>query len=238
MSIELDVRARIKDVMKTADPAHDLSHLDRVAGMAKKLTKEEGGELEIILVAVYLHDIHRAIEQKEKKDHVSTDEAWSVIERFLSGLDIGRSSQFRVRRIIEQTSEYSFGQGLSDDWSIESAIVHDADNLDALGAIGIARAFAYGGAKDEPFWDPQSLPSEGYSPGKTSSVVAHFYEKLLRLQSDMLTATGEAIAVRRTRVIKIFLLELFGEWEEAIDDCCIYADEWRCRIEGFHRSGE
>ncbi|RDI64068.1 HD domain-containing protein [Nocardia pseudobrasiliensis] len=228
MSPTLDVRELVLELFAGADSAHDLSHLDRVAGLTTALAAAEGGDLEIALLSVYLHDFHRVIERRERREHVSIEEAWGLTVRFLSELAVPAENWHRVREIIEQTSAYSFGQGLLPEWSIEAAIVHDADNLDAIGAIGIARAFAYGGALGEPLWRPETLPAEHYSPGKTSSVIAHFYEKLLRLEADMLTATGKTLAQQRTRVMRTFLADFLGEWEQAIPRTRL--TEWRDRL--------
>ncbi|MFE9581506.1 HD domain-containing protein [Nocardia sp. NPDC006044] len=230
MSSTLDVRDRVLELFAAADPAHDMSHLDRVAGLTRKLAGAEGGDLEIALLSVYLHDCHRIIERRENKEHVSIAEAWDMTAQLLSELNVPAREWDRVRQVIEQTSAYSFGQGLPPDWSIEAAIVHDADNLDAIGAVGIARAFAYGGGLGEPLWRPQVLPSDAYSPGKTSSVLAHFYEKLFRLESDMLTATGKALAQERTRVMRAFVGDFIEEWEQAIPEAGARIAEWRDRL--------
>ncbi|MFC9437055.1 HD domain-containing protein [Nocardia sp. NPDC057030] len=226
----LDVRDRVLELFAAADSAHDMSHLDRVAGLTRTLVGAEGGDLELALLSVYLHDCHRIIERLEHKEHVSIAEAWEMTVQLLSELNVPARDWDRVRRIIDQTSAYSFGQGLPPDWSIEAAIVHDADNLDAIGAVGIARAFAYGGGLGEPLWQPQALPSDHYSPGKTSSVLAHFYEKLFRLESDMLTATGKALAQQRTLVMRAFVGDFIDEWEQALPEAGARIAEWRKRL--------
>lgn len=215
MSRVHDVRDRVAELFAGAESAHDLSHLDRVAGLTRVLANAEGGDLDIALLSVYLHDFHRIIERREHIEHVSTEQAWEMTTDYLNDLDVPAEQWSQVRQIIEQTSSYSFGQGLAPTWSVEAAIVHDADNLDAIGAIGIARAFAYGGALDEPLWRSDVDPSPDYKPGKTSSVIAHFYEKLFRLEADMLTATGKAMARDRTEVMQQFVRTFLTEWEQA-----------------------
>ncbi|NEW45681.1 HD domain-containing protein [Nocardia cyriacigeorgica] len=228
MSFATEVRSRVVDLFVSADSAHDLSHLDRVAGLTRVLSENEGAELDIALLAVYLHDFHRVIERREDREHVPTRQAWDLTTRYLADLQVPVDDWSRIRLIIDQTSAYSFGLGLPSTWSLEAAIVHDADNLDAIGAIGIARAFAYGGALDEPLWQPDIDPSPNYQPGKTSSVIAHFYEKLLRLESDMMTATGRALARERTAVMRGFVEAFLDEWEQAMPGS---ADgPWRDRL--------
>jgi uncharacterized protein len=97
--------------------------------------------------------------------------------------------------------------------------VHDADKLDALGAIGIARAFMYGGAIAEPMWDPSSMPTGDYRPGPTSSVIAHCYEKLVHLGAEMTTQAGRELAVERTRFLLGFLQRFHDEWLTADGRC-------------------
>jgi uncharacterized protein len=97
--------------------------------------------------------------------------------------------------------------------ALEEAILHDADTLDALGAVGIARAFMFGGLLQEPLWRSDVEISSTYQRGSTASVIHHFYEKLLRLRDDMATVTGKDLATRRHDYMVAFLAQLSDEWQ-------------------------
>lgn len=196
---------------------HDLSHLDRVHALALRLCAAEGGNELVVAAASYVHDFHRVIERLGTARD-SDAEHRAVETKIIDALSAAEFPSEFVHAVIECvgfTDRYSFAGHQLDAPSLEARIVRDADNLDALGAIGIARAFMFGGTLGEPIWSEDVAPAEKYSAGITSSIVHHFHEKLLRLQDDMLTETGATLAEGRHEFMLSFLERLREEWEFA-----------------------
>jgi uncharacterized protein len=122
-----------------------------------------------------------------------------------------------VLECVAFTRRHSFAGHALGEPSVEAMVVRDADNLDALGAVGIARAFMYGGALAEPMWIPELPVADRYEPGRSRSVVHHFHEKLLRLRDDMLTPTARRQAAERHAFLEEFLDRFLSEWGEPPD---------------------
>ncbi|HBH05397.1 MAG TPA: phosphohydrolase [Flavobacteriales bacterium] len=188
---------------------HDWWHIKRVVEQAKLIAQHERNADQLLVQLIgLLHDV------PDRKLHSSEDEGQAYLLTWLR-------SQFdeqQSRRLLQCINEISFkGAGVDDFVSCkEVAIVQDADRLDALGAIGIARAFAYGGKKNRALFDPDIYPEihlsyEAYkiSEGHT---INHFYEKLLLLEERMHTETGRQIAHQRTIFMKSFLRQFYNEW--------------------------
>ena len=190
---------------------HDWHHIDRVRKVALRLAEAEGANKEVVELAALLHDIA----DHKFHDHdltVGPAKAKEVI------LEHGGSEELadRISQIISETS-FKGAEVATPVSSIESAVVQDADRLDALGAIGIARAFAYGGSKNRPLYDPNEKTTmhrdfEAYANSK-GSTVNHFYEKLLLLKDRMHTESGRKMAVERHRFMEDFLKRFFEEWD-------------------------
>lgn len=196
---------------------HDLSHLDRVHGLALQLRASEGGNELVIAAASYVHDFHRVIERLGTARD-SDDERRAVETKIIDALSAAEFPSELVDAVtgcVAFTDRYSFAGHRLDAPSLEARIVRDADNLDALGAIGIARAFMFGGTLGEPIWNDDVAPAAKYSAGITSSIVHHFHEKLLRLRDDMLTEAGARLAEERHELMLSFLERLREEWEFA-----------------------
>jgi uncharacterized protein len=196
---------------------HDLSHLDRVYGLAEHLRLKEGGDPLVLAAASYVHDFHRVVEHKAGSydAHVERTTIDDLIQKALGAVDFPGALIPHVCDCVAFTDRYSFSGHALESPSIEARILRDADNLDALGAIGVARAFMFGGALREPIWIAGVEPSDIYEAGKTTSVVHHFHEKLLRLKDDMLTASGRELAEERHEFMVLFLDELKREWRLA-----------------------
>ena len=194
------------------DPGHDWSHVDRVRKLALFIGKKEKADLFIVELAAILHDVadhkfYRGDDQVGPK----TAQAW------LRKLRLDPKTVAAVGFII---AEVSFkGAGVKDNLkSREGNIVRDADKLDALGAIGVARAFSYGGHFNTPFYLPGVKPEfhtsfKQYQRGGASTI-NHFYEKLLLLKNRMSTKTAKKLAIRRHQFMLVFLKEFFREWKE------------------------
>ncbi|MGE7759796.1 HD domain-containing protein [Peribacillus sp. NPDC097895] len=199
----------VYDQLNSDASGHDWFHIDRVRKLALHIAKEEqkGNEF-IIEMAALLHDI--------PDDKLNEDDAagWKKLDEWFEEIKMDMDSVEAIKRIIN-TISYSSGHAKLS--SIEAEIVQDADRLDAIGAIGIARTFAFGGKKGQPMYDP-SLPirehmtKKEYRTGKSSSV-HHFYEKLLRLQDMLNTCTAKKMARERHEYMVSFLEEFYKEWD-------------------------
>lgn len=190
---------------------HDWWHISRVRDLSLKISSQEGGNIYIIEMAALLHDLDdwKLVDH----EHENKTEAW------LKKLEILETD---VQKIIEIINQVSFkGAGVETKaTSLEAQIVQDADRLDAIGAIGIARTFAYGGNKGRLMYDPEIKPEmhdsfEAYKK-TTAPTINHFYEKLLLLKDLINTQTAKKIAESRHRFMENFLLQFFNEWESKI----------------------
>ena len=196
----------VYEQLKSDVSGHDWYHINRVRKLALHIAREEKkGNVFIIEMAALLHDI------PDDKLNDDTEAGWSKLDDWLdmTGVDLNT-----VREIKEIISTISYSAGGMDLTSVEAEIVQDADRLDALGAIGIARTFAYGGKKGQPMYDPslsvrEEMTKQEYRMGRSSSV-HHFYEKLLRLQDLLNTDTAKDIA--REYMVR-FLEEFYKEWD-------------------------
>ncbi|MBU0439239.1 phosphohydrolase [Staphylococcus succinus] len=189
---------------------HDVAHIKRVVNMAKYIAnKENDGDLLIIELACLLHD---TIDEK------LTDGKQAKIKllEFLNQLALSSHQQADILHIIENMS-YQDGQNNSVQLSIEGQIVRDADRLDAIGAIGIARTFQFAGHFNEPMWvdiqpdAPSNHETTDYIDWSPSAI-KHFYEKLFKLKDLMHTETGKRIAQQRHEYMKGFVNQFFKEW--------------------------
>ncbi|MDR2623741.1 MAG: HD domain-containing protein [Methanobrevibacter sp.] len=209
MEIKL-VEKFVKEELINDCTGHDFMHVQRVANMAFKLKNQLGtGDSEVIILSAYLHDI---IDDKVVKN---TEKAKKLLIKKLKFWNIPTAKQDQIFDIIEHIS---FSKNLKEKYTlpIEGQIVQDADRLDAIGAIGIARAFYYGGYAGNPIYDDnfiirKNLTEDDYRNKNT--VINHFYEKLLKLESLMNTDVAKLIARRRTFFMKQFLDEFFKEWK-------------------------
>lgn len=174
---------------------HDYDHTLRVYRMAVRLAEAEGADQEIVALAALLHDVD------DRKLSPETHETLGNARGFLHSHGI---SEGQAEEILGIISRVSYSGGLVPD-TLEGKCVQDADRLDAMGAIGIARTFAYGGSKGRRLHDPAG-------EDKTSSV-QHFYDKLLRLKGLMNTETGRKLARERHVYMEEFLNRFYGEWE-------------------------
>jgi len=173
---------------------HDYFHIERVVKMARQIAKEENADLFLVELAAWLHDVG------DYKLHGGIDRSEELISEFLNGLNV---PQEIISKTIEIISQVSFSKGNRPE-SLEARIVQDADRLDAIGAIGIARCFAYGGSKSREIWNPDH-------PEETS--VQHFYDKLLRLKDMINTASARKIAEEKHQYLENFLDRFYKEWE-------------------------
>ena len=185
-----------KSIFEGDASGHDLDHTLRVFHIATRLAQEEGADVEIVQLAALLHDVD---------DHKLSPETYEGKLRALNFLNENNLAEEKILEIIHIISHISFSAQLPPPESIEGKCVQDADRLDALGAIGIARTFAFGGSRGRRLHDPQGLDP--------NSSVQHFYDKLLRLKDTMHTATGRCLAEERDRYMRTFLQQFYAEWD-------------------------
>ena len=198
----------VKELFSQDSTGHDWYHTDRVRKNALHIAAKEGGNLFICETAAVLHDA------ADEKFNLSETSGMEMVSEWLSHQDVTIDEK---REIVKVISTVSFkGGNNTQPASLEGKIVQDADRLDAIGAIGVARTFMYAGAKGDAMHLPNQLPrdemtKEEYRQGK-SSAVNHFYEKLLKLKNLMQTKTGRELAKERHQFLEVFLTEFNEEW--------------------------
>ncbi|GAA4309541.1 HD domain-containing protein [Pontixanthobacter gangjinensis] len=201
----------VKQSLENAEGGHDWFHIERVLKNSRLIAQGEEADLQIVELGALLHDI------ADSKFH-NGDETIGpkVASDFLRSQEVSEEVIDHVVKIIENIS---FKGGNTDQkfTSPELDIVQDADRLDALGAIGIARTFNYGGYKGRALYDPEIKPNlkmtkEEYKASKAPTI-NHFYEKLLLLKDRMNTQTGRRIAADRHAFMVHYLDQFYKEWE-------------------------
>ncbi|MDX1440721.1 MAG: HD domain-containing protein [Rubricoccaceae bacterium] len=208
------LEVRILDRFAADSSGHDVHHLRRVQRLALRIQEREGGERLVIAAAAILHDVHR-IMQHERGRYVSPAESLPTIRAILDATDFPADKIPRVLHCVEFHEEYGFSDGGVTAEDIETLILQDADNLDAIGAIGIARTFAYAGVYGVPMYEPDiPLGRETYdeSDPPDPSTIHHFYSKLFKLKDNMHTQTAKEIAAGRHRFMERFVALFLEEW--------------------------
>lgn len=204
----------VKTKLLTEGSGHDWWHIVRVWNNAKQIGKTEEANRFVVELAALLHDI------ADWKLHDGNDKVGPQVAReWLGKIGVQPATINHVCSII-QTMAFK-GAKVKDTpmETIEGKIVQDADRLDAVGAIGIARTFTFGGSKGRPIWNPDIKPvlhenSKDYlNSAKVGNTINHFYEKLLLLKDRMNTKTAKSIATERHNYMKEFLNKFFKEWE-------------------------
>lgn len=199
----------VKDTLVNAEGGHDWWHIHRVWTNAKLIAQTEQADNFIVQLAALLHDIADA------KFHGGNEDIGpEVAGNWLRGIAVDDVVIHHVQQIIRYMS-FKAGFGEVAFTSKEMEIVQDADRLDAIGAVGIARAFSYGGFKNRAMYDPSikpdlNLTKEAYK-NSTAPTINHFYEKLLLLKDKMNTATGKKLAEQRHQFMLDYLQQFYME---------------------------
>jgi uncharacterized protein len=204
---------KVENVFISESSGHDIYHLKRTLKLALQIQKQEGGDPEVIAISALLHDLHRIISKKNKK-YCSPKESLSAIDAILKCVGLEEKIISKVLHCIEYHEQYSFSSESKSVFDIETLILQDADNLDAIGAIGIARVFAFGGANNLSIWNPE-IPIERTvfeDSQMDHSSIHHFYSKLLKIKETMNTETGKRLAEKRHIFLNLYLKEFFEEW--------------------------
>jgi len=200
----------IESEFRSEGSGHDWFHVDRVRKMALRIAEQEDCDLFIVEMAALLHDLDDWKLTGAESQNGSKTRKW---------LDINELEEEVALHILKITEEVSFkGAGIETPvQSIEAAVVQDADRLDAIGAIGIARTFTYGGHKSRLIYDPSISPvmHDDFQEYKnnTAPTINHFYEKLLLLKDRMNTETARTIAEQRHQFMNEYLSQFYEEWE-------------------------
>lgn len=200
----------VRDKLEGEGSGHDWWHIHRVRNTALTLGKEEQADLFIVELAALLHDI------ADHKFHGGDDSVGPRIAgEWLASLNVTENVLQHVQQIIKDLS-FKGANVATPMQTIEGKVVQDADRLDAVGAVGIARAFAYGGHRNRELFNPEKAPNlhnsfEDYKTD-TGSTINHFYEKLLLLRDRMNTTTGRKLAQDRHQFMQSYLEQFYAEW--------------------------
>ncbi|PKP27164.1 MAG: phosphohydrolase [Bacteroidetes bacterium HGW-Bacteroidetes-2] len=202
--------AFVKQTLKNAEGGHDWFHIERVYKNSCLIAETEECDLVVVKLGALLHDI------ADSKFHNGNESVGPTIAReFLEKENVPEETILHCIKIIENIS-FKGGNSKVNFHSKELDIVQDADRLDAIGAIGIARAFNYGGFKNRKLYDPKILPNLNFTKeeykASTAPSINHFYEKLLLLKDKMNTKTAKKLAEKRHLVMEQFLKQFYNEW--------------------------
>lgn len=209
------LRPHVLEMFAQDSSGHDIGHLERTMRTALYIQNKEGGDRVIIGVAAFLHDVHR-IMQNEVGKFVSPKDSLGNVRKIINNANIDLSEE-QIEKIcycIEHHEEYNWNGNNVDD--LNTLIVQDADNLEAIGAIGIGRAFVYGGANKLPMYDTNAPLNENNDyiedSGHEESTIHHFYHKLFKLGDNMNTKMAKKLAKKRIKFMKVYTKEFFDEW--------------------------
>jgi uncharacterized protein len=202
-------RAFVREQLGSDTTGHDWWHALRVTNLARRIAAEERADIYVCSLAALLHDV---------ADYkIAGDEA-TGLRRVSDWLEDHQVEPEVTRQVLDIIATLSFAGGNQPPMrTLEGQVVQDADRLDAIGAIGVARAFAFGGSRGRALHDPEQAPStytgkEAYRQSNSSSI-NHFYEKLLLLKDRMHTARGKQLAEERHHYLETFLEEFLAEWQ-------------------------
>jgi len=200
----------VQQKLKDEGTGHDWFHIWRVWQLAKKIGKAEKANMMVVELAALLHDI---ADWKQHGGNLII--GGHVAAQWLASLAVDENIIQQVVYIIDNVS-YK-GAGVTDAMqTLEGKIVQDADRLDAIGSIGIARAFVYGGSKGRPMYDPDisTIDTKNFQIYQKAGLttINHFYEKLLLIKERLHTATAKKIAAHRHKYMETFLSEFFAQW--------------------------
>ena len=189
-----------------ADPAHDGEHLRRVVLWARRICDIEGGRIEVVVPAAWLHDCV-IVPKDSPKRNCASQLAAERATQFLA--EEGYPANW-LPEVFHAIEAHSFSANIPPR-TLEAKIVQDADRLDAIGAVGLSRCLMLGGAMDRPLYDPQEPLPKTRTPDDRAFTIDHFYTKLLTLKDTMHTSAARAEAERRTEFLHLYLNRLVRE---------------------------
>lgn len=204
------IKKYVKSICENDSTGHDWWHIQRVYNNAMQINKKENANEFLITIIVLMHDLY---------DHkFYNGDVKEALEDTLQKLDVyNYISKEDTENIIHSCINLGFSSNITDikELSIEGKIVQDADRLDGIGAIGVARTFAYGGKKGKLIYNPDDnelVDEKDYNIYGSKTSISHFYDKLLKLKDMMNTNTAKEIAIERHKYLEGFLNEFYDEW--------------------------
>lgn len=203
--------ARARDHFATDDTGHDMAHGWRVYRLGRRLATAEDADFEVVGAAALVHDLHRL----RGDGFVHPRETLPEIRALLAEADFPETKRPAVCHCVEYHEEYDFAAetDLDHDPTPEERVLRDADNLDAMGAIGVARAVSFGAHHGQGIHDPDRVAADTYDRTKRdNTVVQHLQEKVLRLPEAMETDAGRDLAAERAAFVERFVDRLHAEW--------------------------
>lgn len=207
------VEKKVRSVLKKDGTGHDWYHIERVRTMAVRIARQEKANLFLVELMALIHELP----DRKIAGHGNERKALQAVELWLTQLKLSEEDIQHVIFVVANQSYSASGLRGEKLPTIEGKVVQDADRLEALGAIGIARCFAYNGKMGRPIYDPQhkirkNMTAKQYKKSDTNSI-NHFYEKLLKLKDLMNTRLGRKLARQRHRFMKKYLDQFFAEWQ-------------------------
>lgn len=202
------IREFVQQQLGYETTGHDYTHIERVVSLAKLILKSEDADESLVVIAAYLHDV--------SDDKVTTNPEAKRQAIVTQLKNVGYDDPF-IKKVFEIIDNMSYSANLKThhQLSLEGQIVQDADRLDAIGAIGIARTFYFGGHFGEIMYNPRMMPRKDMDKAeyrKQGTIINHFYEKLFKLKDQMNTPTAKQIAEHRQQIMKAFVNEFVDEW--------------------------
>ena len=206
LEIEGSLEKKISTIASAEDPAHDLLHFKRVVKIAKELCKKENAKMEVVIPAAWLHDFVIVPKNDPRRSQASQLSAEGAI-RFLKELSY---PEIYFDEISHAIAAHSFSANIETK-TLEAKIVQDADRLDGLGAIGIARCFATAGVLKRPFYSELDPFCESRAINDQQFTVDHFFAKLFKTAQTLKTDAGRVEGIKRVQVMKEYLADLANE---------------------------
>lgn len=207
----LNAKAFVEEEHKDDTTGHDLYHIERVVKLGCFIAERENADSEIVELAAWLHDL-----DDWKKLPEGEASKFPLTTKWMNQVGLPIVLRERVFNILGSLS-FKGGKVSADQKTLEGKVVQDADRLDAMGAIGIARTFTYGGSKNRPLYVPHIKPHDYHTfeeyKNKLNHTINHFHEKLLLLKDKMNTPTGRFVAELRHDRLNRFLKDFYQEWE-------------------------
>ena len=200
------LKNEIQKILANNDPAHDFEHIMRVYKIAERIGKKEKANMKLVRTSVLLHDLV-SYPKSDKRSKISSTKSALHAAKILQKYDY---DSHEIHIITQAIREHSFSKGMIPS-TMEGKILQDADRLDALGAIGIARTFSVGGAEKRPFYNKDDPFCHKRIPNDQQWTLDHFYKKLLLLEKKMNTKPAKKEARQRTRILKNFLNDVKKE---------------------------
>jgi uncharacterized protein len=196
----------IEAIYYGADPAHDFSHILRVYRNACIIGQEEGADMRVLLLATLLHDVGSEKKHSPKQGE-SEGQGQTAVGSFLKSIGLEEETKEKIQYAVDV---HRFSKGIVPA-TLEARILQDADRLDAIGAIGIARVFLTGGTLGRELYHPDDPFCRSREPDDNKWNLDHFYKKLLKLESGMHTRSAKRLAAGRTTVLRRYLQDLEDE---------------------------